>query len=113
MPRPSGHGSAHVLGYGGAAGGGKALSVETPVLTTVPVDSAGEVKGDLVIHGRGDPDWNPRRRQEDFWKAFEPVVAVVQKAGVRRITGDIVQKRRWRDLYSVRRLSAGLDCVCG
>jgi D-alanyl-D-alanine carboxypeptidase/D-alanyl-D-alanine-endopeptidase (penicillin-binding protein 4) len=83
---------------------GAEARLETPVLTTVPVDSAGEVKGDLVIHGRGDPDWNPRRRQEDFWKAFEPVVAVVQKAGVRRITGDIVADATW---FRMRNHGAG------
>ena len=83
---------------------GSEARLETPVLATVPVDSAGEVKGDLVIYGRGDPDWNPRRRQEAFWKAFEPVVAVVQKAGVRRITGDIVADATW---FRMRNHGAG------
>ena len=74
---------------------GSEARLETRVLGTVAVDAAGELQGDLVVDGRGDPGWNPRRNQQDFWQAFEPVVAVLRAAGVRRVLGDVVADATW------------------
>jgi N-acyl-D-amino-acid deacylase len=69
--------------------------IVTPLLATAPVDAAGTIKGDLIISGRGDPGWNPRYEKKDFWTAFEPFVAVLKQAGVKRITGDLVADATW------------------
>ncbi len=64
--------------------------MHTPILASTAVDVAGELKGNLIVSGRGDPGWDPRRLKRDFMTVFEPFVAVVKKAGVRRIAGDVV-----------------------
>jgi N-acyl-D-amino-acid deacylase len=69
--------------------------IVTPLLATAPVDASGTIKGDLIISGRGDPGWNPRVEQKDFWTAFAPFIAVLQQAGVKRITGDLVADATW------------------
>ncbi|HEY0862615.1 MAG TPA: D-alanyl-D-alanine carboxypeptidase/D-alanyl-D-alanine-endopeptidase [Lacunisphaera sp.] len=69
--------------------------IVTPLLATAPVDASGTIKGDLIISGRGDPGWNPRMERKDFWTAFEPFIAVLQQAGVKRITGDLVADATW------------------
>lgn len=74
---------------------GGAYRIRTPLLGTGPVDSAGVLAGDLVIAGRGAPDWNPRDAKKDFWTAFEPFVAELKRAGVKHIRGDIVADATW------------------
>jgi N-acyl-D-amino-acid deacylase len=69
--------------------------IVTPVLATAPVDGTGTIRGDLVISGRGDPGWNPRYEKKDFWTAFEPFVTALQRAGVKRVTGDLVADATW------------------
>jgi D-alanyl-D-alanine carboxypeptidase/D-alanyl-D-alanine-endopeptidase (penicillin-binding protein 4) len=64
--------------------------IATPVFATAPVDASGTLPGDLIISGRGDPSWNSRRLGSNFWDIFEPFVAVLTKAGVHKISGDIV-----------------------
>lgn len=46
----------------------------------------GELKGDLIISGSGDPSW----KATNFSVNFAPFIAVLAKAGVRRITGDVL-----------------------
>lgn len=69
--------------------------IVTPLLATAPVGADGTVDGDVVVSGRGDPGWNPRREKKDFWTAFAPFVAVLRQAGVRRINGDLVADATW------------------
>lgn len=69
---------------------GGASRLQTRVLATQPVDGSGVLRGDLVIAGRGDPSWNPRRSGQPWAEVFAPVVDVLRRAGVRRITGDVV-----------------------
>lgn len=64
--------------------------MRTPILASVAVDGAGELKGNLIVSGRGDPSWDPRRLKQDFMVVFAPLVAVVKQAGVRRIAGDVI-----------------------
>jgi len=69
--------------------GGKSR-LATRVLATGAVDASGALPGDLVIAGRGDPGWNPRRSGQAWADVFAPVVEVIRRAGVRRITGDVI-----------------------
>lgn len=69
--------------------------IVTPLLATAPVDASGTIKGDLIVSGRGDPGWNPRREEKDFWTAFDPFIAALKQAGVRRVTGDLVADATW------------------
>jgi D-alanyl-D-alanine carboxypeptidase/D-alanyl-D-alanine-endopeptidase (penicillin-binding protein 4) len=64
--------------------------IRTPLLATAAPDGAGVVNGDVIVSGRGDPSWNPRRPSRDFAAVFAPLVAALREAGVRRITGDLV-----------------------
>ena len=54
--------------------------MRTPILASATVDAAGELKGNLIVSGRGDPSWDPRRLKQDFMTVYEPFVAVVKKS---------------------------------
>jgi N-acyl-D-amino-acid deacylase len=69
--------------------------ITTPLRATAKPDAQGVLAGDLIIDGRGAPDWNHRPAKKDFWTIFEPFVAALQQAGVKRITGDIVADATW------------------
>ena len=58
----------------------------TPIFATAKVNRFGTVRGDLIVSGRGDPTW----KHTNFWENFEPFVAVLTNAGVRRVTGDLI-----------------------
>lgn len=58
----------------------------TPILATAKTDPAGVLRGDLIISGRGDPSW----KATNFWDNFTPFIEVLAKAGVRRVTGDLI-----------------------
>lgn len=64
--------------------------IVTPIWAAAQPDAAGELRGDLVVSGRGDPSWRTRDAKKDFWTTFEPFVAAIEKAGVKHITGDLV-----------------------
>ncbi len=53
-------------------------------------DKSGQLKGDLIVYGRGDPTINARLNGGDLYKAFGPLIAALTNAGVKSITGDIV-----------------------
>jgi D-alanyl-D-alanine carboxypeptidase/D-alanyl-D-alanine-endopeptidase (penicillin-binding protein 4) len=62
----------------------------TPILATAKPDADGTIHGDLVISGRGDPSWNAKHAGTNFWSLFSPFVSELKKAGVRRVTGDLI-----------------------
>lgn len=69
--------------------------IRTPLLATAAVRPDGTLPGDLVVAGRGDPSWGARERKPEFWSIFEPFIAELRRAGVTRITGDIVADGTW------------------
>ncbi|MBL9190162.1 MAG: D-alanyl-D-alanine carboxypeptidase/D-alanyl-D-alanine-endopeptidase [Opitutaceae bacterium] len=69
--------------------------IVTPILGTAKPDETGRLAGDVIVSGRGDPSWKVRGTGRDFWEIFAPFVAVIEKAGVRRITGDVVADATW------------------
>lgn len=62
----------------------------TPIFASAPLTATGELRGDLIISGRGDPSWKSRGTKKAFWELFEPFVAVLQSAGVKHVTGDVI-----------------------
>jgi D-alanyl-D-alanine carboxypeptidase/D-alanyl-D-alanine-endopeptidase (penicillin-binding protein 4) len=64
--------------------------ITTPLFATSAPDPTGTIPGDLIVSGRGDPSWKARPRRGDFWAAFDPFVAELKRAGVRRIAGDLI-----------------------
>ncbi|MEY2430274.1 MAG: hypothetical protein QOJ40_3159 [Verrucomicrobiota bacterium] len=64
--------------------------IKTSLYSTVKPDQSGELKGDLILYGRGDPCINARLHNGDIYGALEPLVEALTNAGVKRITGDLV-----------------------
>jgi D-alanyl-D-alanine carboxypeptidase/D-alanyl-D-alanine-endopeptidase (penicillin-binding protein 4) len=64
--------------------------IVTPVLATAQPDRRGKLKGDVIVSGRGDPSWKLRAGSTNFLEVFDPFIAVLTNARVRRITGNIV-----------------------
>jgi D-alanyl-D-alanine carboxypeptidase/D-alanyl-D-alanine-endopeptidase (penicillin-binding protein 4) len=69
--------------------------IRTPLLASAPVNPTGEIPGDLVVAGRADPSWGAREKSPEFWSVFTPFVEALQRAGVKRIRGDIVADGTW------------------
>jgi D-alanyl-D-alanine carboxypeptidase/D-alanyl-D-alanine-endopeptidase (penicillin-binding protein 4) len=69
--------------------------IRTPLRTAAPVNAAGEIPGDLVVAGRADPSWGAREKSPEFWAVFAPFIEALQRAGVKRIRGDIVADGTW------------------
>ncbi|HKV39488.1 MAG TPA: D-alanyl-D-alanine carboxypeptidase/D-alanyl-D-alanine-endopeptidase [Blastocatellia bacterium] len=53
-------------------------------------DGSGRIRGDVVVYGRGDPAFAMSNDSTDYYSPLEPLAAVLEKAGVRRIDGDLV-----------------------
>ena len=64
--------------------------IVTPILAPAKPDRAGKLKSDIIVSGRGDPSWKLHTGSTNFLDVFEPFIAALTNAGVRRITGDIV-----------------------
>ena len=64
--------------------------IATPVFAAGKISRSGTLRGHLIVAGRGDPSWNERRLGTNFWAAFEPFVAILRQAGVRRVAGDLI-----------------------
>jgi D-alanyl-D-alanine carboxypeptidase/D-alanyl-D-alanine-endopeptidase (penicillin-binding protein 4) len=62
----------------------------TSVYATTRPDSAGVVRGDLTIYGRGDPSIAARFNNGDYFKGIDELATRVVAAGVKRVEGDIV-----------------------
>jgi len=76
-----------------AAGGDYRMA--TPVSVTTVPDRSGRVRGDLVVSGRGDPGWKLAAGETNFWRLFDPFVALVTNAGIQRITGHVIADGTW------------------
>jgi len=63
---------------------------ETPIYATGKINSSGVLRGDLVVVGHGDPSWNDRRLGTNFWRVFDPFIAVLTNAGIHRINGNVI-----------------------
>jgi D-alanyl-D-alanine carboxypeptidase/D-alanyl-D-alanine-endopeptidase (penicillin-binding protein 4) len=64
--------------------------IKTSLYAQSQPDAQGTLKGDLIVYGRGDPTINARLHDGDILKALEPLVAILTKAGVKTISGDLI-----------------------
>ena len=62
----------------------------TRVYATGAIAGSGVLHGNLIVVGQGDSSWNEQRLGSNFWTRFEPFVAILSHAGVRRVTGDLI-----------------------
>ncbi len=63
---------------------------KTIVYSTTMVNSAGVVRGDLTIQGRGDPTFAARFNNSDYFKGIDNLATRIVSAGVKRVEGDLV-----------------------
>jgi D-alanyl-D-alanine carboxypeptidase/D-alanyl-D-alanine-endopeptidase (penicillin-binding protein 4) len=64
--------------------------IKTSLYSVVKPDKRGNLKGDLIIYGRGDPGFNVKAGDGDIFRALQPLVAALTNAGVRKISGDLI-----------------------
>ena len=69
--------------------------IVTPIFGTTKPDAAGELKGDVIVSGRGDPSWRARGTKGKFADIFGPFVAALRGAGVKHVKGDVVADATW------------------
>lgn len=62
----------------------------TSVFASSKPDSAGVIRGDLRIYGRGDPTFAARFNNGDYFKAIDDLAARIVAAGVKRVEGDLI-----------------------
>jgi D-alanyl-D-alanine carboxypeptidase/D-alanyl-D-alanine-endopeptidase (penicillin-binding protein 4) len=76
---------------------GPSFRFKTSVYAKEKPDSAGRIKGDLTIYGRGDPSFAPRFNNGDYYKGIEALASKVAAAGVKRVDGDLVGDESYFD----------------
>src|SRR5262249_9335432 len=64
--------------------------IKTSLFANSKPDAHGNLKGDLIVYGRGDPTINALVHGGDIYSALEPLVTALTHAGVRHFTGDLV-----------------------
>ena len=63
---------------------------QTSVYAAARPNSAGVLRGDLTIYGRGDPSLAARFNGGDYFKGINDLAAQIAAAGVKRVEGDII-----------------------
>src|SRR5215469_2155143 len=69
---------------------GPDYKIETSLYADRVPDTNGTLDSDLVVYGRGDPDFRAGLHSGDYRAALEPLAAALVKSGVKRINGDLV-----------------------
>jgi D-alanyl-D-alanine carboxypeptidase/D-alanyl-D-alanine-endopeptidase (penicillin-binding protein 4) len=64
--------------------------IKTSLYAEAKPDPRGNLKGNLIVYGRGDPGFNVKAGSGDIFRALQPLVAALTNAGVRRISGDLI-----------------------
>lgn len=62
----------------------------TSVYARSKPDSAGTIRGDLTIYGRGDPSLAARFNNGNYFKGIDDLASRIVAAGVKRVEGDLV-----------------------
>jgi D-alanyl-D-alanine carboxypeptidase/D-alanyl-D-alanine-endopeptidase (penicillin-binding protein 4) len=63
---------------------------KTSVYAASRPNASGEIAGDLIIYGRGDPSFAASFNDGDYTKAIDDFAARIAAAGVRRVRGDLI-----------------------
>jgi D-alanyl-D-alanine carboxypeptidase/D-alanyl-D-alanine-endopeptidase (penicillin-binding protein 4) len=69
---------------------GPEYKIETSLYADRGPDSTGTLDSDLIVYGRGDPDFRAGLHSGDYRAALEPLAAALAKSGVKRIKGDLI-----------------------
>jgi D-alanyl-D-alanine carboxypeptidase/D-alanyl-D-alanine-endopeptidase (penicillin-binding protein 4) len=69
---------------------GPDFKIETSLYSARAPDANGTLDGDLIVYGRGDPDFRAGLHSGDYRAALEPLAAALVKSGVKRINGDLI-----------------------
>ena len=64
--------------------------IKTSLYAAAKPDKRGNLKGDLIVYGRGDPGFNLKAGDGDIFRALQPLVAALTNAGVRKVSGDLI-----------------------
>ncbi len=86
---------------------GADYKINTSLYSTAQPNGRGTLDGDLIVYGRGDPTINARVHDKDIFKALQPFVDALKKAGVKRIKGDLVGDEGY---YCQAPYGSGWDC---
>lgn len=69
---------------------GADFKIRTSFYASESVDPSGTIKGDLIVYGRGDPSFSHRFNDGDYAKPIAQLVEALTKAGVKKISGNLV-----------------------
>ena len=69
---------------------GSDFKIRTSFYAEKPLDKSGNVDGDLIVYGRGDPSFSHRFNDGDYTKAINELADAVVNAGIKEIKGDLV-----------------------
>lgn len=69
---------------------GPDFRIRTSFYSVTKPDKLGNIRGDLIVYGRGDPSFSHRFNDLDYQKAIDQLADAVTKAGIKRIKGDLI-----------------------
>lgn len=69
---------------------GAEFQIPTRIYIHGEIDTAGVLKGDLLVRGQGDPTYSTGFTGGSWTTPLDPLVTLIKKAGVRKIEGQII-----------------------
>lgn len=69
---------------------GADFRIRTSCHAAAPPDRRGRLRGDLIIHGRGDPTMAARFHGGDIGRALAPLAEAIVRVGVKRVDGALI-----------------------
>ncbi len=69
---------------------GPDYKIRTSFYVDAKPDAAGNLSGDLIVYGRGDPSFSHRFNDGDYKKAIDQLADAVAKAGIKTVQGNLV-----------------------
>jgi D-alanyl-D-alanine carboxypeptidase/D-alanyl-D-alanine-endopeptidase (penicillin-binding protein 4) len=69
---------------------GSEYRIKTSIYSTVEPRPNGELKGNLVVYGRGDPSFAARFNNGNYTDVLKPLARAIANAGIKHVTGDFI-----------------------
>jgi D-alanyl-D-alanine carboxypeptidase/D-alanyl-D-alanine-endopeptidase (penicillin-binding protein 4) len=69
---------------------GSEYRIKTSIYSSGEPAPNGELKGNLVVYGRGDPSFAARFNNGNYTDLLKPLVRAITQAGTRHVTGDLI-----------------------